>query len=161
KLSQYNLDAVGKSLASVCKEAITAKPESRPIFPGAPKTFVEPGLDGRYIFSRDMAARILAYSRAINHVDAMPIRRLFRVLLASIVVSVSNVVVSGKGRRYRRGWTERQVPASRVDELFQESVLNAIYDLRVYSARACREFQVLRGDSRALLSSIEPLDAAV
>ena len=161
KLVAYDLDQVGHSLARVCNEVLKAGTEQRPVFPGAPKTFVEPGVRGRYIFSRQVAGRILSFAGAIRQLPSPEIRRLFRVLLASISVSVSNVTVSGKGRRYRGGWQNHLVPASRVDELFREHVLNAIYDLRLYSARACREYKVMRGDCRALLASVDPADVAV
>jgi hypothetical protein len=161
KLATYDLDQVGHSLATVSKEALKSGTEQRPIFRGAPKTFVEPGLNGRYIFSRAVASRIVAYAAAIRQLSSPEIRRLFRVLLASIAVSVSNVTISGKGRRYRGSWQGRSVPATRVDELFHEHVLNALYDLRLYSARACREYTVLRGDCRNLLTSVGPADLAV
>jgi hypothetical protein len=88
-------------------------------------------------------------------------QRLFIVLLGSVLVAVSNVVISGKGRRYRGSWRSRLVLEGEVDELFKQRVLDAIYDLRVYRARACREYVVLRGDCRELVTSTEMADLAV
>jgi len=161
KLAIYDLDRVVDSFTTVCCEVFKASCGGNPIMCGAPRTFVEPGVNGRYIFSKEVARRILSYSHAINRISSLHIRRLFRVLLGSIVVSASNVVISGKGRRYRQGWRSRPVPASRVDELFQERVLEAIYDLKLYESRACRDYVVLRGDCRRMLNSVETADLAV
>ena len=48
-----------------------------PIFGGAPATFVEPGKNGRYIFSREIARRLLAYRTAIDGIEDPVHRRLF------------------------------------------------------------------------------------
>ncbi len=87
-----------------------------PKFQGAPATFVEPGVEGRFIFWRDVARRLIAYREAINMERDVAIRRLFTVILASATVPASNIVVSGKGRRYRRGWQTRRAE-SRPDRL--------------------------------------------
>ena len=161
KLANYDLHQVGQALAQVCTLVCRNVHKERPLFAGAPKTFIEPGVDGRYIFSREIAARINAYRTAIDQVPSVLIRRLFRVLLGSILIPVSNVVISGKGRRYRGSWQVRSLPANRIDELFQERVLQALYDLRLYACRACSDYAVLRGDCRQLITSIDPIDLAV
>jgi hypothetical protein len=74
---------------------------------------------------------------------------------------VSNVTVSGKGRRYRRGWEKRHVEPDVVDDLFREGVLSALYDLRRFGARRCRDFSVIRGDARSLASTVGSCDLAV
>jgi len=130
KLASYNLDQVGRSLAQVCTAVTKLFARQRGRFRGAPKTFVEPGVNGRYIFYGDVAQRISGYRAAIDQISSAEIRRLFKVLLGSILISVSNVVISGKGRRYRGSWQARSVPANKVDELFQQRVLQAIYDFR-------------------------------
>ena len=132
-----------------------------PVFRGAPTTFIEPGLNGRYIFSRKVARRLLAYRTAIERVADPAHRRLFRVVLASTAVPASNVVVSGKGRRYRRGWQERDTPPEIVDDLFRNGVLQALYDLRRFAARRCLNYRLLRGDARELTDEIGPHDLAV
>lgn len=161
KVASYDLDEIGRALGQVCTHVRRNIQKVRADFAGAPKTFVEPGVKGRYIFSRDVASRINTYRAAIDQVSSARIRRLFKVLLASTLIPVSNVVISGKGRRYRRSWQSRSCPASRVDQLFQERVLEALYDLRLYASRACSEYAVLRGDCRRLTASIDPMDLAV
>jgi hypothetical protein len=130
-------------------------------FPGAPATFVEPGVDGRFIFWRDVARRLVAYRDAINLERDPAIRRLFTVILASATVPASNIVVSGKGRRYRRGWQSRRSDPNAIDSWFRDGVLRALYDLRRFSDRKCREYRLLRGDARQLVGDIQALDLAV
>ena len=133
----------------------------RPFFPGAPPTFVEPGRNGRYIFSRAVARRLLAYRAAIENVRDEGCKRLFRVVLASTAIPASNVVVSGKGRRYRQSWRERERGPEIVDELFRTGVLEAFHDLRRFASRRCRDYTLLRGDARILATEIGPHDLAV
>ena len=142
-------------------DAAAADNSTEDPFPGAPATFIEPGVDGRFIFSRKVAGRLAAYRRAIDKVGDPAIRRLFRVILASVAIPVSNVVVSGKGRRYRRGAAAKLGDPDQVDRLFADGILAAFHDLRRYENRKCRSYSVLRGDARALAESAEMADVAV
>ena len=132
-----------------------------PVFPGAPATFVEPGRNGRWIFSRSVAARLLAYRSAIEEVADPRIQRLFKVILASVAVPVSNVTISGKGRRYRSNWQSRPSTPGRVDDLFQRGVKQAFSDLQRYGARRCQDYVLLRGDARDLVYKIKDHDLVV
>ena len=117
-------------------DRVTKGSEARkPIFEGAPATFVEPGYKGRYIFSQAVARRILAYRSVFEDIEDSACKRLFRVILASTAIPVSNVVVSGKGRRYRKGWEGRCIQPEVVDELFKHGVQQALNDLRQFAAR--------------------------
>ena len=160
KIAPYNLERAGWWFGRVVDAAAQTSTISVP-FPGAPATFVEPGVDGRFIFSKEVAQRLAAYRRAIDTVGDPTIRRLFRVILASVAIPVSNVVVSGKGRRYRKSGGGRRGDPRMVDRLFAEGVLAALFDLQRYEARQCRDYSVLRGDARALTCSIEEVDLAV
>ena len=113
------------------------------------------------VFSREVASRILAYRSAIETISDLRIRRLFRVALAATAVPVSNVVVSGKGRRYRGGWQQREMSPDQVDKLFLKSITQAFYDLRRFEARRCVEYAVLRGDARRLAKHVGQHDLAV
>lgn len=161
KIANYDCDAVARTFASVMANASKRNFKLRNPFPGAPPTFLEPGVAGRYIFSQKVAERICAFREAIMEVRSPNIRRLFRVLLASSAVSASNVLISGKGRRYRRNWAERPRDPDTVDELFEKNVLNALYDLRRHEVRLCRQYKVLRGDARKLISKIQTIDLSV
>lgn len=160
KIGRIDLDRATLDLRAVVEMVAGGKPP-KPVFVGAPATFVEPGRDGRWIFARDVAARILAHRHAIEKLADSDIRRLLRVALASTLIPVSNVIISGKGRRYRSGWEQRPVTPERVDQLFRNWVVQALYELRRYGARRCRDYVVLRGDARDLASSVGAHDLAV
>jgi hypothetical protein len=161
KLVSYDLDQAAAAFGSLVDAVWQNARKARPVFPSAPRTFVEPGVDGRYIFSKSVARRIVAYKAAIGDVRDPTLQRLFRVVLGSTLIPASNVTVSGKGRRYRRGWETRPIEPDVVDELFREGVLSALYDLRRFGARRCRDFSVIRGDARSVAGTVGSCDLAV
>lgn len=160
KIAPYQLDEAGRWFGRVVDLAERAPASAIP-FPGAPPTFVEPGVNGRFIFSANVAQRLAAYRDAIDTIDVPVVRRLFRVILASTAIPVSNVVVSGKGRRYRGGKGGLRSDPRLVDRLFADGVLAALFDLRRFESRRCRDYAVFRGDARLLTRSIEEIDLAV
>lgn len=88
-------------------------------------------------------------------------RRLMLVLLGAISLSISNVVVSGKGRRYRQDWQNRQAGREEVDAAFSDAVVKAIYEIRRYENRLGRAYQLLRGDAREIIPTNAGYDLAV
>ena len=130
KLAKYDFPRLVKAFAAVMQAGRTARPKLSVVFAQAPATLIEPGLNGRYIFGSRLARRLAGFRCAIDEVKDPAIRRFFRVQLASAAVQISNVVVSGKGRRYRRGWEHKKVVPSQLDDTFSQNVLAALYDLR-------------------------------
>ncbi len=161
KISSLDFNVAAKAFGRVIKHVACDGGPKHPAFPGAPPTFVEPGQNGRYIFSRAVARRILAYRTAIERVQDRACKRLFRVVLASAAIPASNVVVSGKGRRYRQGWRQRERGPEFVDEMFRNGALQAFHDLRRFASRQCLDYTLLRGDARMLARKIGPHDLAV
>lgn len=161
KIAPLDFDAATTAFGCVVERVARGCAPDAPLFPGAPPTFVEPGRGGRYVFSRAVAGRLLAYRSAIDLVRDPDCRRLFRVVLASTAIPASNVVVSGKGRRYRQGWRERERDPRVVDELFRAGVLEALHDLRRFASRRCLDYVLLRGDARTLAADVGPHDLAV
>ena len=129
-------------------------------FENAPRTFVQPGHKGRWLFNRNVAERIVAIRNAISCLDD-PSERLFRVVLGGILVEVSNVRVSGKGRRYRRRWNDRVIPPGRVDELFLALASQAIDEIGKFQRRLTTSYDIHRGDSRIALQDVDGCDLAV
>jgi hypothetical protein len=84
-----------------------------------------------------------------------------RILLGSILLESSNVVVNGKGRRYRGGWIGRHVVKSDVDRLFEEAVDRCLHDLRHYGHNSRARSTVLKGDIRRLISRLGWADVAI
>lgn len=145
KLSRYCVDTLIEDFVRVIEALPTT---TEPIFRGAPRTFVEPGADGRFLFHADVAGRLSSLYQSIAKLDNPINRRLLRVLLGAIALPVSNVVVSGKGRRYRRGWRSREVAPDQVDTLFSDAVTRAIYDISRFQSGKCEEYSLIRGDCR-------------
>jgi DNA modification methylase len=161
KLACYDSDALADSLGKVVK-ALHRSTRSTPfLFRDAPPTLIEPGHNGRWIFDRAVATRISALLDAIGRLTNVDHVRLFRVLLGGILIDISNVVVSGKGRRYRRRWSERELDPRVVEQRFSEAAQRAIAEIHRYSKRACTEYDLLRGDCRELLTRRMTYDLAV
>lgn len=159
KLTTYNVEQLIVDFKTVVEDEIVE--DYTTPFPGAPLTFVEPGVGGRYIFSQGVAARLASLRDRIARIENEASRRLMRVLLGAIALPVSNVVVSGKGRRYRRGWADREASPRRVEQLFVDAVVRAIYEVRRYEKRKARAYNLLRGDARKLTPDEGDFDLAV
>ena len=161
KIAPVNCDIAADIFQQVMDSVARKKGPKNPTFKGAPATFVEPGYGGRYIFSKDVARRFLAYRSTIDKIENSTCRRLLRVVLGSTAIPVSNVFVSGKGRRYRRGWHSRCAPPEKVDELFREGVLQALSDISRFAARKNLGYRVMLGDARRLANRVGEHDLAV
>lgn len=161
KLTKYNVDTLARDFGMLVRAANRKKLSAQKFFSAAPATFVEPGVNGRWIFDTPVATRLAAYVASLPIIDSLSNRRLLRVLLGGVLIDLSNVIVSGKGRRYRRGWQLRRRTAIDLDETFCETVENAVGDILRYARRAEPRFTVFRGDARRLLKKIKPVDIAV
>ena len=161
KLSSYDPDLLVRDFGLLVKHASKELGEPGALFVGMPPTFIEPGVGDRWIFDTEIAARIAAWINSIARIASASHRRLFTVLLGGILIEVSNVIVSGKGRRYRRGWERNQRAPSRVDKLFCEAVQRAIFEIHRHAARACASHDVYRGDCRKILEQGIPCDIAI
>lgn len=151
KLCQYDADALARDLGVIASRVRENESTASFRLAGLPPTFVEPGVKDRWIFDRVVALRIAALLDAAEGLNNPKHRRLFKVLLGGILVEVSNVVVSGKGRRYRRGWEHRRRSASSVDEAFFSAARAAITDIHLYANRHETDYTLLRGDARTEL----------
>lgn len=153
KLQRYDLARLMRDYGALQVDIESFRGSTSQLLTGAPNTFVEPGVDGRWIFDKRVARRFLVHREAISRLQNEAHRRLFRVLLGSIAVPLSNVVISGKGRRYRGNWSERSTPANQVDALFRKVTEQAIQDIAYYGRRAEQDYLLLRGDSRELVGA--------
>ena len=126
-----------------------------------PLTFVEPGVQGRYLYMRSTMRRILAYREAIEALQNSTNLRLLKVLLGSILVTASNAVVNGKGRKYRGGWLLKQKRPEDIDQLFSQSFSQAVEDVERYTHRAQHRYKVLRGSCLGKAMSVSSADVAI
>jgi hypothetical protein len=148
KVGRYDADDLSTSLGRVCRRATRLHPDAAEFFSYAPATFVQPGKDARWIFDTAVAERIAALRLAINEEQDESHRRLFTVLLGGALIELSNVIVSGKGRRYRRNWGKRVVEPRSVDQLFTDCAVAAIADVHRFGDRPRPRTTVVEGDSR-------------
>ena len=162
KICPYtSTETLNRDFAAVMEASASyVRGSTRERWASAPLTLVEPGRNGRWIFNAQVADLIIAFLDAIEDLDDTS-RRLFRVLLGGILVKVSNVRVSGKGRRYRGRWKDRGVPPECVSKLFSASVQRAIKDIDQFANRSVTSYEVRRGDSRRMLHDVEQCELAV
>ena len=161
KLVSYDTDALARDLGTIVRRSKLRVDDLEEAFGELPPTFIEPSVSDRWIFDRPIAGRIAALLHAIDTLANERHRRLFRVLLGGILVEVSNVVVNGKGRRYRRGWERRNRDPRTVDDLFCDAAQRAIGEVHRFGRRPCSTYDVRRGDSRELLFNATHCELAV
>ena len=153
KLSSYDLDHLIHDVGLIIRRVqADCEAQRRPFLP---VTFIEPGKNERWLFDRCVADRVFQYLGAIDSLAELSHRRLFRVLLGGCLVQLSNAVVNGKGRRYRRNWRKRKLDAGDVDRAFSAAAYGAIGEIGYYSPRLCANYSVSVGDCREIL----PMDA--
>ncbi|UKI08828.1 MULTISPECIES: SAM-dependent methyltransferase [Variovorax] len=162
KLATYDHQSLVDDYAEVVKKMSSRSASLRSIrHEPWPTTMVEPGLKGRWIFPRETFRRILTVREAIEEVASPVNQRLLRILLGSILVDMSNVVISGKGRRYRSNWNSTQKSPHDVVEAFKSAFQVALFDIAAHGARACQSYTLLRGDSRIEVEKVVPVDVCL
>ena len=159
KLSEYDGAALARDFGQILRRVASCS--HRHDLRHLPPTFVAPGLGGRYIYSEDVAQRIASYDAAIRELELPAHQRFFRALLGGLLIEVSNVVVSGKGRRYRGNWEPRQSSGQDVDTEFRSRIENALREIVKHANRPFAGFTLLRGDSRSMMSKSPKLDLIV
>ena len=161
KLGRYDPDQLSRTCASVRRWATRSDLDPREFFSQAPKTFIEPGLDERWLFDRRVASLLGCATgsdrprpRSIGTASVPG-------CLGGLLVDVSNVVVSGKGRRYRRDWRNKPIAAETVDRLFFERAVTAIADVHRFGNRPTPRARVIQGDARRMPTRAASHDIAV
>jgi hypothetical protein len=148
KLTRYDSDQIVKALANVRRRSKRCHVDPHDYFQNVPNTFIEPGLNERWLFNASVAARLAAILSVIDSVEDIQVRRFFRVILGGILADVSNAIVSGKGRRYRQKWKDIPADPERVESLFASRAETAILDIQAFSRRPETVSTVIRGDAR-------------
>lgn len=162
KLATYDTKLLVDDYASVIQGLAQRKIDLRSIrYEPWPATMVEPGLNGRWLFPKETFRRILALRRAIEGVASPVNQRLMRVLLGSILVDMSNVVISGKGRRYRGNWETTQKSPQDVTQAFQAAFQFALVDITAHGHRQTTNYSLMRGDARVQVEQAEAVDVAL
>lgn len=158
KLQKYDVPSVISDWMTVIRSIDSFAPDLQELYKDAPRTlFKKEGLD-RWLFDQEVLTRIVQYLLAINELQNQSSKTLLKVLLGSILIPLSNVVISGKGRRYRKNWQALRWGAHDVDEKIRDKVNNAIYDITKYDKRKSFDYNFLRGDSRSKLKEVAEQD---
>lgn len=126
-----------------------------------PATFVAPGVNNRWLFEYDVAQRIESYRTAIARLINPTHQMFFRAILGGFLVEVSNVLISGKGRRYRQNWQLRKHTPETVDQQFLARVQKALYEIARYASRPVSQYTLIRGDCRETIPKAPMADLAV
>jgi DNA methylase len=150
KLARYDSDKIVKELADVRRRVRRRSVDPQEYFNDVPKTFLEPGVKGRWLYNSSIAERLASILTVIDAVEDIQIRRLFRVIVGGILIDVSNATVSGKGRRYRQSWKDIPADPERVENLFASRAEIAILDIQAFSRRPQTVSNVIQADARKL-----------
>ena len=150
-------------VARRCSEVMSTSQTVNPLlyYDSAPATFVEPGVNGRYLFQHEIAERLATLVVATSQVPEINVARLLRVLLASAALEVCNATVSGKGRRYRKHWSKAKRKQADLDVAFIQAVEAAVFDIARYARRKTLDYDLRRGDARTTIERIGQVDVAV
>jgi DNA modification methylase len=151
KVARYQADQILSDYTRVRQRARENRATAADVFAHVPATFIEPGMDGRWLFDREVADAVARLMVGIAELENDEHARLFRVLLGGLLVEVSNVVVSGKGRRYRRNWQERRCSPDRVAKFFASRVESALADVYRFADRPDVPTLVVHGDAREVV----------
>lgn len=161
KLCSYDIARLAKDAGRLAEKVTNTKVDPQRALTGGPKTLVEPGENDRWVFDREVAEKIISIRQAIEEVKDDPNRRLFKILLGGNLIALSNVRISGKGRRYRNGWRERRVPPEFVLTRFVDALSIAVHNITLHRNRPSFSYDVRRGDARRIMKNIGSVDAAV
>lgn len=162
KLTKYNQTSLLHDYGAVIDKINSTKYSLRGLrHEQWPATMVEPGVKERWLFPRETFRQILLIREAISEVELVANQRLMRVLLGSILVEMSNVVISGKGRRYRSNWQNTQKSPQDVTRAFRAAFDAAYGDIVSHGRRQTSDYTLLRGDSRVEVEKSGKVDIAL
>lgn len=151
KLATYDSDSLVERLRAVRRAFRTLSVNAITYWPDLPPTFVEPGVNDRWIFDSEVAGALASLLTAIDRsVPDEAERRLFRVIVGGMLTEISNVVVSGKGRRYRRNWEARAISREDVTRAFSTRAESALLDIIAFRDRPKVAATVIEGDARTV-----------
>lgn len=154
KLADYQDIDLPSAAARVIQRADQCKADLRALRKRLPPTFIEPGVNERWIFTKNVAKTIESYRLAISECVDETTKRLFTIALASILIPVSNVRIDGKGRRYRNNWQARNITSNNVREAFLVAVSNMVEDICRHARVRRANYNLLRGDAREQIQHV-------
>jgi hypothetical protein len=161
KLTSCNPSELRRDYLEVLRTSRDLNLCGRTLLPDAPRTLIEPGDRNRWVYPREVASRILALKQRIAEIPTPSHRIILSVSLGATIVAVSNVIVNGKGRKYRNGWKKRQKSAADVDIAFSQSFADVFSDICRFGTRKSRGFTLIRGDCRTAIDLADKVDLII
>ena len=162
KVASYDIEKLTKAAAQLLDKAAAFKgvaPDE--LFSTLPKTFIEPGKKEHWVFNRDVASAVAAFVLALEH-EADPVnKRLIKTAIGACLIPASNVLVNGKGRRYRRSWQTRRVSGDEFYDRVRMKLTKIINDVSRYSRYFKSEASILHADARHAGHYVPEFDVAV
>ena len=158
KTASYDTRALAADISMVLSARGDGVSPAR--YSNVPSTLIEPGEAGRWVYGKTVASQIGAFADAIDAADEAH-RPFLRVMLGSVLKDVSNVIVSGKGRKYRRGWEQRIVRSSDVVDQMRAACFAGFGDIVRFAGRLRGQVDVHRGDARRLIPGLGEADCAI
>ncbi|RUO69695.1 hypothetical protein [Idiomarina ramblicola] len=159
KLCSYHVEKLKKYLSKIQYETLADIEPSLKV-DSFPKTFCEPGRSGKWLYNKSSFKRILQYREAIERICDEKYRRFFTIILGSILVPISNIFISGKGRKYRQNWNSRQKSAIDVEQAFNEKAQQAISDVQKHSTKL-EQYEILRGSCLDHAKNIDGFELSI
>lgn len=149
KTEYYDIDELRSSFRSVIQSTRDQENSfDRDSGAWLPETFVEPGKNGKWLFNADVAHQVFQFRDAISRIKDPTVKRLFEVILGSSLIENSNVVINGKGRRYRRNWQQR--PKTKYDLLntLQVRAERCFLDIESFNSKSATPARIELQDVR-------------
>jgi len=160
KLCRVSPAAVFDSFARLIDD-FTPEKEDYVLPDGFPPTLCQSRDLSKWIYNEEVFAHLKGLNR---HIDLLTpkFRQLGKVILGAILVDCSNVVVNGKGRRYRKNWESRAVDKNYVLEAFSNSLDRVVEDLiRFSKVKSVSKHIVYHNDTRKQLRRIRSADFVI
>ncbi|WP_445337796.1 DNA methyltransferase [Clavibacter sp. CFBP 8614] len=167
KLTNYEISSLRSDIDVILRRIEVLRHEVAGWEPAAhtrrwlPPTFVEPGHNERWLFSKKLNWFIEQVLEEATELVDDKNARLVKVIIGGVLVDLSNARVSGKGRRYRNSWKERETSTDRAASVMSDALRDALSDVCNHNARACLTYELIRGDARKTMGSIEAVDLCV
>ena len=137
KVETYDLEALhsawSKLIINMSYQA-SAQVDRKEVW--LPPTFVQPGKNEKWLFSQSVAEAVFQLREAISHLTDPSAKRLFRVALGASLIENSNVIINGKGRRYRKNWQIRNRNREDLLQGFQFRLQNCLKDIELFGAKS-------------------------
>lgn len=134
------------------------KPIRKYISPPLAQTFQPRKGLKKWIFNKGVMNGILDIKYGISLIDDIKYQNLFRIVLASILLKISNAYRDGKSLKYKKNWAEIKIKRRGVHDMFLNQLTETIKpDIGKYSSlirRVDNKERCLKGDMRQLLQSI-------